>query len=255
MASSSPRRSADLDLFHDREQAVADAFERDRQVLEDSGFTFEVQLSQPGYIRALVQGPGGRSLRVDWAHDSIWRFLPPLKLQDAGYVLHPVDLAINKVLALAGRDEPRDFVDIIYLQQLVLPLGALCWAACGKDTGLNPEMLLELLARKGRVRQEDLDRLDLAQPVDLRQAVGVYRKALEQGKKWIRTRPPGEAGCLYRRPKSGLFFAPMPEDACDVHQGAPGGVLPVFDDQKSLYDRPAERAQLESFFDRQVQRP
>ncbi len=28
-----------------------------------------------------------------------------------------VDLAINKVLALAGRDEPRDFVDILYIDE------------------------------------------------------------------------------------------------------------------------------------------
>lgn len=30
-----------------------------------------------------------------------------------GFMLDPIDLAINKVLALAGRDEPRDFVDML----------------------------------------------------------------------------------------------------------------------------------------------
>jgi hypothetical protein len=47
--------------------------------------------------------------------------------------LHPIDLAVNKVLALAGRDEPRDLLDTLYQHREVLCLGALCWAACGKD--------------------------------------------------------------------------------------------------------------------------
>jgi hypothetical protein len=29
--------------------------------------------------------------------------------------LHPIDLAVNKLLALAGRDEARDFLDILSL--------------------------------------------------------------------------------------------------------------------------------------------
>ncbi len=253
MASASPRRSGDLDLFHDREEAVAAAFGADSRVLEERGFEVRTQLSQPGFIRALVQVPGGSSLRVDWAHDSMWRFLPPVKLRDAGYVLHPVDLAVNKVLALAGRDEPRDFVDIIYLHRRVLSLGALCWAACGKDHGLNPEMLLDLLARKGRLHQEDLDRLDLTAPFRLLEEIPAYRKALAEGGEWIRSRPPEEMGCMYRKPGEGIFFTPQPGNEYEVHRGAPGGVLPVFADRKSLYDNPAEREQLESFFDRPVE--
>lgn len=252
MATASPRRSADLDLFHDREQAVADAFALDRATLERNGLTLDVQLSQPGFIRALVGERGGRSLRIDWAHDSMWRFLPPVRLTDAGYVLHPVDLAVNKVLALAGRDEPRDFVDILYLQRRVLPLGALCWAACAKDPGLNPEMLLELLARKGRFRQQEFDRLDLEAPFNAAEETTHFRDALQQARAWIPGRPPHEAGCLYRRPASGVFFAPSPGEAYDVHHGAPGGVLPVLTDQKSLYDHPAAREQLESFFERRM---
>jgi hypothetical protein len=47
-----------------------------------------------------------------------------------GLLLHPIDLAVNKVLALAGRDEPRDFVDILFVHKTVLQLGGLNWAAC-----------------------------------------------------------------------------------------------------------------------------
>lgn len=55
-----------------------------------------------------------------------------------------VDLAANKVLVLAGRDEPRDFVDILFAHREVLPLAGLVWAAVGKDPGFTPPSLLAL---------------------------------------------------------------------------------------------------------------
>ena len=66
-----------------------------------------------------------------------------LRSDIVGYTLHPIDLAINKLLAVAGRDEPRDFLDIIDLHTRTLPIGALCWAGAGKDPGFTPFSLLE----------------------------------------------------------------------------------------------------------------
>lgn len=252
MAADSPRRSQDIDLFHDAEEAVARAFAADRAQLESKGFDVGVRLSQPGFIRAEVGRPGGEGVRVDWAHDSRWRFLPPVRLKGIGYVLHPVDLAVNKVLALAGRNEPRDFVDILYLTKRVLPLGALVWAAAGKDPGFNPVMLLDLLARKGRFQQRELDRLDLTHPLAIHEASAQYRDELQKGRDWISTRPPEEAGCLYRRTDSALFFAPVHSEPCLVHYGAPGGVLPVLADGRTLAADPEMRTSLESFFDHHI---
>jgi hypothetical protein len=254
MSKTSPRRSADLDLFHDREEAVASAFAEDRAQLEEAGYHLSLQLSQPGFIRAMVSDvEGEEQVRIDWAYDSAWRFMPPVRIEEAGYVLHPADLAVNKVLALVGREEPRDFIDIVYLHQRVLPLGALAWAACGKDPGFNPEMLLDLLGRRGRVRQEELDRLDLALPLDAVEQERVYLQALEEGRSWIESRPAEEAGCFYRNPDSGLFFAPAPGEPYEVHVGGPGGVLPVKYREHSYLEDEAERRQLESFFERRLQ--
>lgn len=252
MSRRSPRHSQDVDLFHDTEEAVARAFAEDRVCLEGHGFHISVVLSQPGFIRAEVGRPTGHRVRIDWGHDSCWRFFPPVLVDGAGYVLHPIDLAVNKVLALAGRDEARDFIDILYLSDRVLPLGALAWAAAGKDPGLNPVMIMDFLARKGRLHQRDLDRLDLVRPIRIEDAVAQYRHALSEGKAWIETRPPEEAGCLYRNPASNLFFAPRPGDACVVHRGAPGGVWPLLVDGQSYRDDPSACAELESFFERRV---
>jgi hypothetical protein len=128
VAPNSHRFSNALDFFHDSEERVATAFAADAEVLRRAGLGLEVELSQPGHIRALVS-QGSDSTRIDWAHDSSWRFMPPVRVEGGGYLLHDIDLAINKLLALAGRDEPRDYVDILYVHERVLALGALCRAS------------------------------------------------------------------------------------------------------------------------------
>ena len=130
LAPTSRRFSEDLDFFHDSVEAVAESFARDSSVLEEAGYRVELLLSQPGLIRALV-ATGDRATRIDWAHDSAWRFMPLVRDETGGLVLHEVDLAINKVLTLAGRDEARDFVDTLYAHGHVLPLGAMVRGAVG----------------------------------------------------------------------------------------------------------------------------
>ncbi|GAB4109552.1 MAG: hypothetical protein Kow001_09770 [Acidobacteriota bacterium] len=128
----STRYSNDLDFFHDSEERVARAFAEDSALMREEGLTVRIELTQPGYIRATVTD-GVAATKVEWAHDSAWRFMPPLHLEEAGYILHPVDLAVTKVLVLAGRDEARDFLDVLYIEREILRLGALVWAAVGKD--------------------------------------------------------------------------------------------------------------------------
>lgn len=223
------RYSNDLDFFHDSVERVARAFQRDRTRAEDAGYHVEVEISQPGFIRAEVSR-GSASTRVDWAHDSAWRFMPLVHDELGGLLLHSVDLAVNKVLALAGRDEPRDFVDILFIDQQVLPLGALCWASAGKDPGFTPLSLLELLKRRGRFRPEEFSRLVLAEPFDLVAAKDQWLRALDQAARFVRARPPSELGCLYWSTTTDRFVMPGPDDLAGdqlhPHFGRPGGVVP-----------------------------
>lgn len=230
------RYSRDLDFFHDSEARVAAAFAEDRDLLEDDGYRVEVELSQPGHVRCIVSR-AGESTRIDWAHDSAWRFVPPVKDPLGGYLLHPIDLAVNKTLALSGRDEPRDFVDILFVHERILPLGGLCWAAPGKDPGFTPLSLLELLRRRGRHRQAEIDRLDLVEPLDVVAAKEIWLSALEGADRFVRSRPADEVGCLYYSPESDAFVIPEPESSLEdqgiaPHYGAPGGVLPQPSDRR-----------------------
>ncbi len=224
----SQRYSEDLDFFHDSEQRVAGAFEDDHALLVGRGCGVHVDLRIPGYVRAVVR-KGEETTRVEWAHDSAWRFLPTIQDPECGYRLHPIDVAVNKVLALVGRDEPRDLLDTVHVDRSVLPLGALCWAAAGKDPGYTPDMLLYLLRRRGKLRPEDLSRLHLAVPVNLPALKAAWLDALDQAEAFLRARPPEEIGCLYYSKSRKTFVQPGAGDAGDAvpHYGRQGGVLPA----------------------------
>lgn len=227
-APQSLRYSSDLDFFHDSVARVADAYAADCADLIAAGFTVETEISQPGFLRAIVHR-GTESTRIDWAHDSAWRFMPPIRDELGGFLLHDVDLAVNKTLALVGRDEARDFVDIIHLHENVLSLAALVWATAGKDPGFSPQSLLELLKRRGHVRPEDIARLQLARPFDIVAAKRIWLDALAAGAAFIERCPVPEVGCLYYSTHRQTFVLPAPDDQVgDVvpHFGRPGGVLP-----------------------------
>ncbi len=226
----SVRYSRDLDFFHDSTERVASAFAEDEKLLKEAGYSLDIEISQPGFIRAVVRR-GADATRIDWAHDSAWRFMPPVRDPLGGYLLHEIDLAINKTLALAGRDEPRDFVDILFVHEHVLPLAGLTWAVVGKDPGFSPLSLLELLKRRGRHRPEEMARLDLVRPFDPVAAKETWLAALEEADTFANSRPVEEAGCLYYSVERQRFVLPRPDvdlaaQGLAIHWGAPGGVIP-----------------------------
>ena len=140
------RISRDIDLFHDTDEAVAASWDADRRLLEGHGFQVHVARERPSYVEAEVR-QAGESVRVEWARDSAYRFFPLMQHADLGLVLHAFDLATNKVPALVGRLEVRDWVDAIHCGEHLQPLGYLAWAASGKDPGFGPAAILERAAR------------------------------------------------------------------------------------------------------------
>jgi hypothetical protein len=141
--------SRDLDLFHDTAEALELSWQEDRRRLVMAGFDVTVVREHPSFVEATV-ARGGETVLMRWAQDSAFRFFPLLGHDQLGLVLHPVDLATNKVLALVGRLEVRDWVDVIESNQRLQPLGYLAWAAAGKDPGFSPAAILEQGARSAR---------------------------------------------------------------------------------------------------------
>jgi hypothetical protein len=143
------RVSRDIDLFHDTEEAVDASWLADRRLLAEAGFEVSPVRERPGFIEAVVSSPVG-SVRVEWVRDSAYRFFPLVEHEELGLALHPFDLATNKLLAMIGRREVRDWVDLLRCHASLQPLGYLAWAACGKDPGYSPPLILEHAARGGR---------------------------------------------------------------------------------------------------------
>jgi len=227
----SKRYSNDLDYFHDSVARVATAFAADEEQLASLGYEVVRDIVQPGYVRCRI-ARDGEATKVEWAHDSAWRFMPTVKDPDCGYRMHPVDVAVNKVLALAGRNEPRDYLDALILDESYLSLGALCWAAPGKDPGFSPLSLIELLRRRGRHQPEELNRLRTAAPIDPVALKGRWLGALERAEAFVRLPPAEDIGCLYWDVDEQRFVTPTQAQLQQTtsrivpHHGRPGGVLP-----------------------------
>lgn len=237
-ADDTPRFSQDLDFFHDIEESIAQSAETDAKTLRQSGYDFSWLLRTPTFYRAMVT-VGEQQLKMEWAQDSAFRFFPVQKDERLGYRLHDADAAVNKVLALAGRDEIRDFVDVLYLHETYLTLGGMAWAACGKDPGFTPQFLLDHTGRHVAYTQADLDRLHLRAPLDLKGMKQQWIAALEAARKLATTLPPDEVGCLYLDPDQ----KPMtPDPASDGfgamtrHKGCIRGAWPTVSPAGAIQD-------------------
>ena len=195
-APQSPRFSKDVDLFHDTAESVAQSAQADFVTLNSHGFQVRWLLNQPTFQRAEV-AEGSQRLRLEWVFDSAFRFFPVEKDPELGYRLNFWDAATNKVLALAGRSEPRDFIDVIYLNEHHLSLAALCWAAAGKDEGLNPVFILEEARRASRYTQSQIDSLQLAEPLKVPELKRRWLAAVQAAESLLLKLPPEEVGCLY----------------------------------------------------------
>ena len=190
------RISDDLDIFHDVAASVAASAAADEKSLQAAGYTISWALRAVGIARAEVTR-GGERVRLDWTTDSAFRFFPAVPDEEFGYRLHDADLATNKVLALAGRSEVRDFLDILLIDRTYLSLGAVIWAACGKDPGFTPALILDETNRHSRYQDTDLQTENLARPVDLRELKRQWLEARARAERLFEKLPAEELGCLY----------------------------------------------------------
>ena len=192
----SPRFSQDIDLGHTVAESVAKSADSDAEGLEEQGFRIRWILRQPTFQRAQVSRDE-ESVILEWVADSAFRFFPIEPDPELGYRLHRFDAATNKILALAGRAEPRDYVDAMHLHQGYLSLGTLAWAAAGKDEGLNPPLILEMAERFAHYRQVDIDSLDLTVPLDIKTLSEGWRQALTEARALVDALPYTELGAAY----------------------------------------------------------
>ncbi|MEA2883945.1 MAG: hypothetical protein QOH32_3201 [Bradyrhizobium sp.] len=137
-----PRRSDDIDIFHDTDEAVAAAALKDIADLESAGFRISVEVRTFGLFEATVFDDGS-STTIQWMSETRLRFFPLVRDEQWGLRLHQSDLAVNKVLAAASRRKARDFADIVAISENMCPLGPLVMAAAGKPPSFSPQKIVE----------------------------------------------------------------------------------------------------------------
>lgn len=91
----------------------------------------------------------------------------------------------------------RDYLDVMFLHEHHLHVGALAWAAAGKDPGMNAEWIIDWGGRQARLNGQDVSQLQLSQPVDLKSLRSRWQQAAEEALALIEKLPVTERGCLY----------------------------------------------------------
>jgi len=227
-----PRLSRDLDLFHDTEEALQATWDLDCELLRSAGFGVEIVRERPSFVEASVSR-GEEKVLLEWARDSAFRFFPLMEHLDFGLTLHPFDLATNKVLALVGRLEVRDWIDVIHCDEQVQPLGCLAWAASGKDPGFSPAGIIDHAARAHYCAEEIRGASFQGPPPDPAELARRWREIVAAGSELVAVLPVEMAGrCVLTA--SGKLFRGSPKSLAEeaetgrllFHEGRIRGALP-----------------------------
>jgi hypothetical protein len=231
------RYSSDIDVFHDREERVATAALLDVQALAAAGYRVS-WLRQLPLIYTAEVSQGDVGTRLEWVVDSDFRFFPTMRDETFGYMLHPVDLATNKVMAAAGRREVRDIVDVVTVHETILALGAVIWAAVEKSPGFTPEGLIAEIRRNANYPAADWRALLSSEPIDPKDITLRLRSALNAAETFVMQMPTEHMGVLFL--KDGQVVQPNPDRLPDyyAHAGQRRGHWPSSPDiSTAMFER------------------
>jgi hypothetical protein len=148
------RVSKDVDLF--TTMAAASDFPAAQaavaRALRDDGLEVTVEREGPTFARlAVTDAAAGNSSTVELGVD--WRAYPPVQLA-IGPVLHPADAVANKICAIFGRAEVRDYVDVCgVLEDGRYSGDELLRMAADHDPGFDPMIFADALRAVRRLSE------------------------------------------------------------------------------------------------------
>jgi len=228
------RISHDIDIFNDTYEALQMGWENDKRLLENNDYAIDIIRERATFIEALVSKNRDKVI-LQWTCDSAFRFFPLVEHEDFGLTLHPVDLATNKSLALVGRLEVRDWIDMITSHDKIQHLGLIFWAACGKDPGFSPILILSEAYRSAHYSQAELDTLIFKEKISTAMEYSLkWKKILSEAKNIIDLLPENEIGKCILNEDGGLLTGSAQEicnmikkEKCIFHEGTIYGAFPT----------------------------
>ena len=164
------RQTRDLDFFGLTAASVDRLIPAVDRALREAGLVVHHIQENPGFARLVVESADDRA-EVDLAADA--RLFPAEPGRPAP-MLSGEELAVDKVLAVFGRAEARDFVDLMAVESRY-GLDRLCRLAAEKDRGFTPGMFAEMLGRYDRLRSGEFG-LDEATYAQLSREVERWRE-------------------------------------------------------------------------------
>ena len=225
-----PRLSHDIDIFNDSKNAVYASFELDSCILKKENYELKIIRDRNGFIEADIS-KGNDSILVQWTTDSCFRFFPLLEDKDFGLTMHPFDLATNKILALAGRLEVRDWIDVINCSDKIQHLGFLVYASCAKDPGFSPEMILQEATRSSHYSQIEYDTLTFKDNEfeDLAIVSKKWKRILSEANDIINKLPYKNVGSAVMTQNNELYIdLDIDLEKIYYHKGTMFGAYPIF---------------------------
>ena len=137
------RLSGDLDLFcHDLESMRYLVSQLDAAA-RDAGGTSRIDRDSGGHVRAQFAFADG-SLEIDVVHEALPDLAAPDSLEGVP-VESLEDLRASKLTCLLSRSEPRDLVDVLFLERAGFRPEDDLALALRKDAGIDPGVLAWLL--------------------------------------------------------------------------------------------------------------
>jgi hypothetical protein len=221
-----PRFSEDIDVFHDREQRVSSAALSDAQALEAEDYEIKWLRQSPAIYTAEVTRENART-RLEWVADSDFRFFPTIPDEVFGYLLHPVDLATNKVMAAVGRREVRDLVDLVTVHNKILSLGATIWAAVDKSPGYTAEGLISEIRRNSHYPAAEWRAITATERFDPTAVITQLRAALDDAEAFVGKMPTDQSGLVFIEEASVVQPDPARLESYKTHAGQRRGQWPA----------------------------
>ncbi|MEA2600410.1 MAG: hypothetical protein QOF89_1402 [Acidobacteriota bacterium] len=141
------RTTGDIDLFvHDSESMRA-LVGRLPDAAAEAGVSVALLRDVGHLVRAQLEAPDGNRIEVDVVHEPVADIsAPPPPLE--GIVIESLpDLRASKLTCILSRSEPRDLVDLYFLDQAGFPPERDLEIALRKDAGVDPGVLAWLLSQ------------------------------------------------------------------------------------------------------------
>lgn len=141
------RTTGDIDLFvHDAEamRALVGLFP---DAAREAGISVTVLRDVGHLVRAELEAQDGSHVEVDIVHEPVADIADPPPPIEGVVIESLTDLRANKLTCILSRSEPRDLVDLYFLDQAGFPPERDLEIALRKDSGIDPGVLAWLLAQ------------------------------------------------------------------------------------------------------------